>query len=492
MPDVRKNNVTDLKMDLSNPRTVEQPDEISAIKQIISISSSKFYGIIHSLLEKGFLPIENLIVLNQNKKLKVLEGNRRLAAMKLILKVYPLENFILPKEMIYKIENLGASWIQANETVPCSIYEESEIVDANAIVSLMHAKGEIASRDEWNSIAKARYERDQKGIAQPALDILENYLNLEKSTGNLDNIRWSGEYPITVLEECLVILTKKTEISPSAKFVTHYGNLNKYPKLGKIIHNIGCNILNFKIIRDKDQDILEQIQYNFWIESEEGRHPTNTDHQKGKNPNSIDQHGASEEKQDNQEATKAPLDGEHAPHPILDLRKAYPTQYDEAKENEKASKTNTPSIDNPGYVKLQLESFRNKNPDSGKIIAIVNEMILIKISKTPLAFCFLLRSLIEISATEYCRINSIDTTSCKNLKQILSKAKERIVSESSNQQMIKKLHGAITELSKAESILSVNSLNQLVHNSAFSIQSRDICETFSNIFPFIQALNNHE
>ena len=50
-------------------------------------------------------------------------------------------------------------------------------------------------------------------------------------------------------------------------------------------------------------------------------------------------------------------------------------------------------------------------------------------------------------------------------------------------------HGAITELARPEGILSVTSLNQLVHNPSFSITEGDICTLFGNIYPLLEAIN---
>lgn len=56
--------------------------------------------------------------------------------------------------------------------------------------------------------------------------------------------------------------------------------------------------------------------------------------------------------------------------------------------------------------------------------------------------------------------------------------------------MVKVLHGAITELAKAEGLLSVTSMNQLVHNPKFSVLSGDVAGLFGNVFPLLEAMNN--
>lgn len=45
------------------------------------------------------------------------------------------------------------------------------------------------------------------------------------------------------------------------------------------------------------------------------------------------------------------------------------------------------------------------------------------------------------------------------------------------------------ELAKPTGLLSVTSMNQLVHNPAFSVTASDISSLFNNIFPLLEALN---
>jgi hypothetical protein len=55
--------------------------------------------------------------------------------------------------------------------------------------------------------------------------------------------------------------------------------------------------------------------------------------------------------------------------------------------------------------------------------------------------------------------------------------------------MEKVLHGAMAELGRSDGLLSVKSMNQLVHNPAFSVIPKDICTLFGNIYPLLEAMN---
>ena len=121
----------------------------------------------------------------------------------------------------------------------------------------------------------------------------------------------------------------------------------------------------------------------------------------------------------------------------------------------------------------------------------------LKIADHPHAFCFLLRCMFELSAKAYCADHSSSggPKSCKNngydkeLAELLKEIVKHITQDGSDKPKQKELHGAITELAKKDGILSITSMNQLVHNPFFSIQSGDICILFHNIFPLLEAMN---
>ena len=81
--------VKDLDLDLKNFRTVVQPTESDAIQAMIAISPDRFWALMQSLLDDGYLPTENILVLDSGNGYLVKEGNRRIAALKLALGFFP-------------------------------------------------------------------------------------------------------------------------------------------------------------------------------------------------------------------------------------------------------------------------------------------------------------------------------------------------------------------------------------------------------------------
>ena len=77
--------VKKLKLDLKNYRTVAQDNEVSATVAMISLKPEWFWALAESLVREGYVPTENIIVLKEGRSLRVKEGNRRIAALKLSL-----------------------------------------------------------------------------------------------------------------------------------------------------------------------------------------------------------------------------------------------------------------------------------------------------------------------------------------------------------------------------------------------------------------------
>lgn len=157
MPPTNTTHVNNLRLDLKNFRTVPQPDEHSALKSFITIKPEKFWALVNSLLDDGYIPTENIIVWrNDEGKLIVKEGNRRVGALKLILGKIPQTNLSIPANIVKRISEITTTWKRENGRVPCSIYETADLAKVEKIVSRTHAKAEAAGRDPWNSVARAR------------------------------------------------------------------------------------------------------------------------------------------------------------------------------------------------------------------------------------------------------------------------------------------------------------------------------------------------
>ncbi len=454
--------IDSLKLDLKNYRTVPQKNEIAAISAMIAIKPTRFFAVIESLIEYGYLPTENLIILDDNGFI-VKEGNRRTAALKIIHGIYDKDKFSIPDNIKKKISLIDEVWKKANNKIPCTIYKISEIEKVNRIVNLTHAKGEKASRDVWGSVARARHNRNEKKGSEPTLDLLEKYL---KKGGNLTSQqkeRWSGDYHLTVLDEALRKIHERLGFDTIADLAKKYPKIVHKDELEEILRDVGLEIFGFKEIRDKHNDFAEL--YNIPV-----LNPVTPP--SPKNPNTSPSPGTS--------TTPVPP--------------ASPSGKPASKPKAAGSpKGNSYAIGDPKQVTATLKKFNPKGANRQKVITLKQELLKIKLKDNPLAFCFLLRSIFEISAKVYSKENKLSTNKSngreKTLVDLLRGATNHLTGNKSNKAMVKVLHGALSEIARPEGLLSVTSMNQLVHNPNFLVSPTDIAILFGNIYPLLEALN---
>lgn len=162
-----------------------------------------------------------------------------------------------------------------------------------------------------------------------------------------------------------------------------------------------------------------------------------------------------------------------------------------------ATKSNSKASNDPKSVYQKLNSFKPKGAGRDKLVTLLNEAKTLKIDKHPHAFCFLLRSMFELSAKAYCTDHkSAGGPSAqksdgkdKELKELLREITNHLTNNGTDKTKVKALHGAMTELGKSDGILSVTSMNQLVHNTSFSVSPSDISILFGNIFTLLDEMN---
>lgn len=148
--------ISQLVFDRKNPRLAleligdNSPDDGQIIRYLDDISPLS--ELVTSILENGYIAIEPLIVIEEGDVYRVLEGNRRLAAIKLIADkkfreehdLFSIDDSLITEHVRETIEELPT-------------YEVDDEKDARALIGFKHIKGPY----KWNSFAKAKYVTDQ-------------------------------------------------------------------------------------------------------------------------------------------------------------------------------------------------------------------------------------------------------------------------------------------------------------------------------------------
>jgi hypothetical protein len=482
MPTTSQIEVSKLKLDLKNFRTVPQKNEVDAIKAMISIKPDRFYAVMESIIEDGYLLTENIIVLNDGTDNIVKEGNRRIAALKLIHGHYKLSDFGLPTSITDSISKIDAKWKTENLKVPCTVFSIKEADKVDRVVTLAHGKGEKASRDPWNSVARARHNRDVKGASEHGLDLLEKYLKKGANLNNQQRERWGGEYPLTVLDEALRKSFARLGFANVADLVKKYPLNDKLTELENILLEIGLEQIKFETIRNLQLDFptnygIPPLIVPPVIPPANTAQPVVT----GTNTNTPQQNQTNANNQNtatNPVPTTTPVNNANTTTTPLPATPTTPKAV---------------AVNDPKYVASLLKKFTPRGTNRQKVVTLRDELRKLKIADNPIAFCFILRSMFEISGKAYSADHGLSMTKTggkdKTLVEVLSGITSHLTNNNSNKAMVKVLHGAMTELGKPDGLLSVTSMNNLVHSPIFTIAPSDLCNVFSNIYPLLEAMN---
>jgi len=475
--------VSALSIDLKNYRTVKQNSEARAVQALIAIEPAYFWALTESLLDDGYLATENILILNSgDSEFIVKEGNRRVAALKLIHGLTPKKGLGVPKNIEQRIDGLAEEWKKENESVPCTIFELKDEAKVDRIVKLAHGKGEKAGRVQWNAVARARHNRDHNSNPEPGLDLLEKYLRKGNNLSAQQKELWAGEYPLTVLAEMMSRFADRFDANNPVDLAKKYPKVTRRDILEQIMNDIGNGIIKFTTLRDKNNDFSERYRLPTKLPdpapvstdtptSDPAQTPTGTLPTDPTNPASSpsSEPGA-------QPATPAP--SPTAPTKVVAV-----------------------AITDPRSITEALTKFVPRGQGREKLTTLRNEAIKLNLKYNPLAFCFVLRCMFELSAKAYCDDHAADPNGPKYLKS--DNQTERYLVDVfrdihsymthpggvMDKTVTKELHGAITELTTPAGILSVTSMNQLIHSPVYTLGSHHICLVFGNIFPFLVAMN---
>lgn len=463
MSETKSLHVRKLTLDTRNFRTMPQTDEVAAIHALIAIDTDKFWALMESLIETGYLPTENIIVLKEGRKHAVKEGNRRIAALKILHGHIDSADFDLPTYIEEKLAALPPSWKKENAAVPCTIYDPAEAATVDRIVALTHGKGEKAGRADWKAIARARHNRDMAQASEPGLDLFEKFLSLTKKLTPDQKERWAGDYPVSVLDEALKRLAARLGFKSAPDLAKGYPKVRERASLDEIIIDIGMNQVSFAKVRSPDFGASYGL--NSLSNPELPKKPTEHAHPRTDSDNASDPNGAE------------PKTSEPPPKQAARTPKAH-------------------AVEDPKAVMNTLRKFHPRGAQREKLVTLLEEIKQLNLTKHPHAFCFVLRSMYEISAKAYCldhaptgpkstKADGSDRTLAEVLRDIV----QHLTKNKQDKPMLRLLQGAITQLASNDSILSITSLNQLVHNPRFVITTNDVAGMFGNIFPLLDEMN---
>lgn len=171
----RKIPVTEVKLDRFNPRMPENSESLTQ-EDILSlmVNDYKIIELAESIALKGFMPLDNMVVTYEDGIPVVLEGNRRVAALKLLI-----NPAMAPIKERPKYEALSS------QIDPKMIMNPSFAVapSREAASPLILDRHTVATEIPWSSIMQAEFHREvlrKRGLELPIKEVLEEFNLKEK------------------------------------------------------------------------------------------------------------------------------------------------------------------------------------------------------------------------------------------------------------------------------------------------------------------------
>lgn len=195
--------VKNLKLDRENPRLVEFGITSSSSEQeimMILYDEMAITELMYSISKNGYWTYEPLIIMPDNDgKFIVLEGNRRLTALKLLLGIELPDKFELPKSID---SLLSEKLLKSLESIP--VLKVNDRKEAWKFIGFKHVNGPA----KWGSYAKAKYVADvhenfQVPLSDIALQLGDGNSTVQKLYQGLKVLQQAnstGEYPLTEVQ----------------------------------------------------------------------------------------------------------------------------------------------------------------------------------------------------------------------------------------------------------------------------------------------------
>jgi hypothetical protein len=177
MPEQREVSITNLLLDLENPRLAEgQQTQPHTIQAMLRAEGPKTLTLAKSIAGEGLSPIERLLVMpsaDNAKRLIVLEGNRRVTALKILAEPTLAEPALTAPQM-KRLRKWSAQYRNRGEIerVPCTIFASRD--EASQWIERRH-RGDQGGAGivRWGATEAARFDARRRGKSPPELQVLD-------------------------------------------------------------------------------------------------------------------------------------------------------------------------------------------------------------------------------------------------------------------------------------------------------------------------------
>ncbi|MDG0815137.1 hypothetical protein [Bdellovibrio svalbardensis] len=191
--------LSNLELNTQNPRFEMAGDQREAIRTMLNEQSDKIINLAEDIIKFGLNPSESAIVAPVETVkgiFVVLEGNRRITALKL------LDNpdfASFDKALLKKFKELSSGYKKI-KSISCIVFDDPD--NANKWIKLKHTgENEGVGTVRWNTQQQARFEESVGGNTAEALQVIDF---LKKSSYVSQDVKSNlGKVPATNLERII-------------------------------------------------------------------------------------------------------------------------------------------------------------------------------------------------------------------------------------------------------------------------------------------------
>ena len=456
--------LSNLYLDLQNPRYEEQRSQNEALNTIAGEQKEKLLVLLRDIIANGLNPSDIPIVMPDKERVNgfiVLEGNRRIAALKLFKKPDILTNSSLKQKYSKLNEKHKGSIVNSIE---CLVVESRE--EANLWIERKH-EGEMngAGTVRWDNVQKSRFLANKTGKESKAVQLID--FMKAATEGDVEFAEQLGKVSATNLER----LISTPEVCSDLGLVYNHGEFSsKYEweevlkGLRAIVKRLAQDDFNVSQIYLKD----DRLKFMSMMSPEElpdtSRRATDTWRLKDYRSQSSVQ-GKSGGKNDDTETgdtdnNTAGLDNEQRPTKRWHFV--------------------------PDGLKMTIPNER-----SNRILSELKQMSHVAM---PNACAVMMRVFLELSVDcyleEFNLLKNGAVSASKDPRDLKQKTNEVI-----NQMIQQKIYldqakakGIRTEVNNDKSVFSIDTLNAYVHNLSFNPIPETLMLSWDNIEPFIVAV----
>jgi hypothetical protein len=420
-----------LKLDVQNPRHERVATPREAIGALISSQRQKLVVLANDIVEYGLSPIDRLLVLKEKGgNYRVVEGNRRLAAIRLLQNPDLADGTPIHSA----IKRISANADALPDEADCAIAPSR--AEAEHWMEIRHAgEAEGAGTVRWNSLATNRFSHKPNSQAAKAIGFLESV-----RAGSPDN---------DVVQDLSARVADKR--------LTTLGRLVADPNFKSRVgfEQEGTEV-KFGFSADDLQEFFERVLGD--LAADVG----------------VSQLKSKKQRTDYLNATPEPDETRKLPSPRA-LSDA--PQSKNASRTRPRRRTAKPAKPLKGLDDSSLEQ---------KTQSLVRELHTVDVDKTPTASVMLIRSIVELAVEQY---NLAQAVTPKDPNRFRSRLKACLLKLDPTEKD-KRFQQLRTGLADKTSPFAVDTMHALVHNRYFSGDGTTARSIADGVEPLLQAIND--